>query len=385
MKKKKVNGFCKALIKEEDRKNRVTVTGISTTLVNAALNAAFVNETCKSTGMVSKSQVIYRKLDDKTINECQDSFREQTIKFMKMLKIFSRNRKFIISFDETEEDYWGELNKDEDNLYIHNGCENPKAKYHYYYMAVAITSNDGTRYILDGKILKRGEYIEDVVEDMCLFVKKHLPIDVALFDRGFGWGIIYKLKKIKINYLIFWKKQGSWYKKYLDGMEDGEMCNIKKSYKYNRDKSNYKVDSNFVIIKQCEYEGKKYDWIFATNLRLNNATKYVKRYKKRWGIETIFRVNDKIRIYTTSTNPVIRYFLFLFTCFVYNVWKNFQTFIGEDFTLANFKTNMIIYLTKHGMIYPKHFDRFEEIALSKFETLLHKDTSMLKSSKKLIF
>lgn len=89
---------------------------------------------------------------------------------------------------------------------------------------------------------------------------------------------------------------------------------------------------------------------------------YIKRYKKRWGIETIYRVTDKIRAYTTSTKSVIRYFLFMFTCFVYNIWRYFQIFIGEDFTLANFKANMIIYLTKRGNIYPLHYDDFERTA-----------------------
>ena len=38
-------------------------------------------------------------------------------------------------------------------------------------------------------------------------------------------------------------------------------------------------------------------------------------------------------------------------------------FISDDFSLANFKTNMIIYLTKIGKIYPIHYDQFEKIAL----------------------
>ena len=82
------------------------------------------------------------------------------------------------------------------------------------------------------------------------------------------------------------------------------------------------------------------------------------RYKKRWGIETIFRVTDDIRIYTTSTNPLIRYFLFMFTCFVYNVWKFFQSYIGKEFTLANFCMNMDKFMIEKDMIRPKHYNKF---------------------------
>ena len=357
-----INKFCSGIIPEEKRKNKVTVSGISTTLITAAINHTYVNESCKSSGKISKSQVIYRKLKGVSKERMQKNFRKHSIKLMRMLKTFSRGRKFIISFDETEEDYYGELNKGEDNLYIHNGCDNPKAKYHYYYLAVGITGDDGTRYILDAKILKVGEYVEDVIYDMAKFIKKHLPIDVALFDRGFGWGVIYKLQELKINYIVFWKRQGGWYKKYFNKLNDGEFISIKREkLDYNRCMTNHKVVSNFIIVKQLEYDNKKYDWIFATNLNLDSAERYVKRYKKRWGIETIFRVNDKIRIYTTSTDPIIRYFLFLFTCFVYNVWKFFQFFIGKDFTLGNFCTVFIIYLYKMKLIQPIHYERFEQL------------------------
>ena len=82
------------------------------------------------------------------------------------------------------------------------------------------------------------------------------------------------------------------------------------------------------------------------------------RYHKRWGLETIYRVTENIRIYTTSTNPLTRYFLFMFTCFVYNVWKFFQMFLGEEFTLSNFNVNMLIYMFETGKIYPEHHDLF---------------------------
>ena len=232
------------------------------------------------------------------------------------------------------------------------------AKYCYKYLTLAITCNNGIRYILDGIILKRGDYIEDYVYDMIKFVKENIQIEVVLFDRGYGWGVIWKLQELKVNYMVFWKKQGSWYKKYFDEMKDGEFCEINKSYKYPRDRTKYKIKSKFVLIKQHKYENKKYDWIFATNLNKKSAKKYVIRYKKRWGIETIFRVTDDIRIYTTSTNPIIRYFLFMFTCFVYNVWKFFQSFMGEGFTLANFSTNMSKFMIEREMIMPKHYKEF---------------------------
>ena len=118
-----INEFSKSLFTEHNRKNGVLVQSITSTLKTAALNRAFVNESCKSSGVISKSQVIYRKLDGKDTSIVQQCFRKQTIRFLRLLKIFSRNRKFIISFDETEEDYYGKFDKDEDNLYIHDSID----------------------------------------------------------------------------------------------------------------------------------------------------------------------------------------------------------------------------------------------------------------------
>lgn len=364
MKKKQIiNQFAKEIIAEEQRKNRVTVQQISCTLITAALELAFVNESCKSSGEVSKSQVIYRKLDGATNGQMQESFQKATIKFLKLLKLFSRNRKFIISFDTTKEAFYGEYSKAGDKLYLHAGSIERESECYYEYLTTAITCNVVAKYIIDGIIVPRGFYQEDYVQSMAAFIKEHLPIDVLLFDRGFGsWGVIYALLHLKVSFLIFWKKEGKWHKPYFASMKDGEFRRILRTKKYNRHKANYKVNCHFVLVKQLEYEGKKFDWIFATSLNLKSAASYVKRYKKRWGIETIYRVTDDIRIYTTSTKAVVRCFLFLFTCFVYNIWKFFQLYLGEDFTLSNCKVNLILYMSEKQLIHPKHFSEFKRIA-----------------------
>jgi len=364
MKKEILLELSKESFKELKRKNAVKISSINASLIDAALNSAFVNESCKSTEEISKSQIIYRKLEG-NIAEIQLNFRKHAEKFLKMLKIFSRNRRFILSFDETEDPFYGKFNKAKDNLYLHDLTYAQKgAKYCYKYLTLAITCNHGTRYILDGIILKRGSYVEDYVYEMIKNVKEKIKIECVLFDRGFGWDVIYKLQQLKVNYIVFWKKQGSWYKKHFNKMNDGEFCEITRKHKYNRNKTNYPFESKFILIKQNKYKGKIFDWIFATNLNLKSAKRYIMRYKKRWGIETIFRVTDDIRIYTTSTNPLTRYFLFLFTCFVYNVWKFFQQFMGKEFTLANFSINLHKFMIENKMIQPRNHKEFIHVLAS---------------------
>ena len=75
--------------------------------------------------------------------------------------------------------------------------------------------------------MPRGYYVEDYVYEMTKFIIEHLPVEVALFDRGFGsWGVIYRLKKLK----------------------DGEAIRINREGNYKRFKSYFKVNSHFVLI-----------------------------------------------------------------------------------------------------------------------------------------
>lgn len=367
MKNKLISQFAKHLIVEAQRKNGVTRNAITTTLVRAAIDLAFVNESCKSSGMVSKGQVIYRKIDENTKEDVKECFQDATIRFLKCLKLFSRNRKFILSFDTTDEAFYGDFSKAEDKLHLHEGSIAKGSRYYYKYLTVSITCGTLLNYILDGIIVKTGAYTEKYISGMAEFAKGQIPIDVILFDRGFNsWELINKLKRLKVSYIIFWKKQGDWYKEIFNKMKDGKFKRVLRDKKCYEFRHSYTVSSYFILVKQLEYEGKKYDWIFATNLKFKSAATYVKRYKKRWAIETIYRVTDDIRAYTTSTNSLIRYFLFMFTCFVYNIWKFFQMFLGEEFTLANFKVNMTLFMAKSGKICPTHYDNFEKIAAKLF-------------------
>ena len=103
--------FTKQVFIQHKRKNAVTFSSINSALIEASANSAFVNESCKATEEISQSQIIYRKLEENNIDKIQEIFKENTVQFLKRLKICSRNRKLILSYDETEEPFYGEFNK----------------------------------------------------------------------------------------------------------------------------------------------------------------------------------------------------------------------------------------------------------------------------------
>jgi hypothetical protein len=65
-------------------------------------------------------------------------------------------------------------------------------------------------------------------------------------------------------------------------------------------------------------------FVFATNLSEPQAQRLYsfipQEYRRRWGIETGFRVQDDAEPKTTSTNYAYRLLLHLCSVLVYNIW-----------------------------------------------------------------
>ena len=61
---------------------------------------------------------------------------------------------------------------------------------------------------------------------------------------------------------------------------------------------------------------------FVTDLDIDEekALEYAELFRKRWGIETSFRVEGDFRPKTTSKKISVRVFYFLFSVIMYNLW-----------------------------------------------------------------
>ena len=59
---------------------------------------------------------------------------------------------------------------------------------------------------------------------------------------------------------------------------------------------------------------------FKTLIDEKSANLYAESFRRRWGIETSYRVEDDFKPKTTSTKPAVRLYYFLFSVCVYNIW-----------------------------------------------------------------
>ncbi len=69
---------------------------------------------------------------------------------------------------------------------------------------------------------------------------------------------------------------------------------------------------------------------FVTNLHVDecNAEYLAELFRKRWGIETSYRVKAGVRLKTCTKKYNVRYFMFLFSAILYNLWVLFNLVFG---------------------------------------------------------
>ncbi len=98
---------------------------------------------------------------------------------------------------------------------------------------------------------------------------------------------------------------------------------------------------NIVAILNPKYDpkakkekGNSEYFLFATNLVVNSVSEFIKKipeeYRKRWNIETEYRVKNIFKIRTCSKSPVVRTLFFLIQCLLHNVLNLLKSVLEID-------------------------------------------------------
>lgn len=75
--------------------------------------------------------------------------------------------------------------------------------------------------------------------------------------------------------------------------------------------------------KAKKEKGNNEYFLFATDIEMNSTSEFIKKipeeYKKRWNIETGYRVKNEFKIRTCSKSPAVRTLFFIVQCLLYNI------------------------------------------------------------------
>ncbi|GAI85587.1 unnamed protein product, partial [marine sediment metagenome] len=185
-----------------------------------------------------------------------------------------------------------------------------------------------------------GDYKSYAVTHCLSLIKSYIGnIKLILFDRGFyDKDLMYELIKADYPFLIFVPKHQD-KKEILYPLEKEEHVSIIWDYEVNKDKTKYQFETYLTFMKQVydKKSDKRYDWVFATNVKAVALNNTIMEYKKRWRIETGFRVQDEARIKCKSKEMKIRYFLFMFQQILQTQW---MCFYKEEVSFKKFIIEM---------------------------------------------
>jgi hypothetical protein len=287
-------------------------------LLDAVEHRDFVNNTSLRLGGPT-GETVFARLKEASVETITQAFCARLATMLRFVTRMLRNRDTVLAFDTTDEPYYG--------------C--------FKFLAVSAVDRHN-RVVLGCIPVRVGADIVVLIERLLLQARQVVNPRLCLFDRGFdNYQLVERLQQLGIRYQLLWRKS-SWTKKELRRMRRNEIREINRTGVYAKDKTKHKVHLRFVLIKRYRRfaKGKAYDWVFCTNTREHRAHSYVDKYRQRWGIETVFRVLDNVQIKTTTRNVIIRHFLVLFCCLVYNLWK-LTVLVDGQVSLKNFTVAVI--------------------------------------------
>src|SRR3989339_1198404 len=285
-------------------------------LLNSIIDASTNNTYIETVG--DKADTLYRRIKESPISMTTQAYLNYIKRLSAKLKL--NEKEVILAFDYTEENFYGDVQ----GFDIHGWTKKDAVTGKFKFLTCSIISDDIPEKIpLISIPIRLGHYKSSVILHCLSMIKKYIgKINLIMFDRGFyDKDLMYELSKMEYPYLIFVPKHKD-KKEILYPIKIGEQVAIYNEFTVNKNQSMYPGENILIFLKQIydKRSDKKYDWVFATNVEEVLLENLVVTYKKRWRIETQFRVQDEARIKCKSVEMNIRYFIFLFEQMLQAQW-----------------------------------------------------------------
>jgi hypothetical protein len=140
-------------------------------------------------------------------------------------------------------------------------------------------------------------------------------IRLTVWDRSFYVDeLIDYLEAKKVRYIIHVPEKKGSIAGYVE--QTVSFRKFRHQMDYAKKKSKWRPHTTIVVCKGID----DFAWIFATNVNFRTRVEYIWHYKRRWQIETNYRVEDEGRIKSKSTSYLIRYFYFLISLLLHLLW-----------------------------------------------------------------
>lgn len=246
--------------------------------------------------------------------------------------------KVIVAIDTTDKPTYSKRKKENENIV--GGKKKASTFYFFRFATIQIADkrNPITLYTMH---CNKETTNEQIIEELILQAKKLVRIKCVLIDRGFYDTTVFnKLEQLGVKYLMPCRsdyKTDKMFEKHLSSDYEVEPYfsqNAKKEY----------ADFKLIMVRLED----RTEIGYVTNMhfiKLHRAKYYIELYKKRWNIETGYRLQNMFLAKTCSINSSVRLFYFCYAVALHNLWVMIKSKVqNKDFKVPvlMFKFALII-------------------------------------------
>jgi putative transposase len=297
----------------------LTCEDIFRTVVNMAVNRTSVHSVSKHYQNVAcETSLLYhlKKLD---IEELIQS--NEKILLQEVIKTLKTGKSYEFAIDLTDDPYYGKIDSSNEK-YIVSGQAKKSTNSFYSYASLYITNKNERFTVSVLPVEKNKAVVEYLSYFICLIKRLNLKIKVLCLDRGFYSIEVFEfLQNNKIPHIVPVIKRGEQMKQLLYGKNA-------RSAHYVMKNSKRKIDLNIVIdVKYLKGKrGKKgrENLGFVVFGVKWSPRKVSTVYRRRFAIESSYRMRNIVKPKTSTTNADIRYFYTLISFLLKNIWLYLQ-------------------------------------------------------------
>jgi len=258
-------------------------------------------ETMNNDSMPNSDTLHYRIEQDTTVDTLREGFLELTRRQMRKLK----GKHALVIIDYTYEQFFGKAK----TAWVHGYKPAKGSRGCFKMLALSVVVGDERFFLYAKPVSLISDEALELLQALAYVEELGIRVRMVLIDRGFAASAenIAVLQDAGVKYLGLYPKRKN-IKRIIQDM--------KRAYKNCKFRIKG-VPTRLVIGKMSE----EFAWVFVTNLPRREFLAYLRLYKRRWNIETGFRVHDEAQIRTKSIDIRVRFFLFLVALVLYNAWK----------------------------------------------------------------
>jgi hypothetical protein len=260
---------------------------------------------------IPSADTIFNYIKENKIEDILSSFRKMNLNIFKMMKLENNIHDIAIDFHDIS--YYGDKNTPGiRGIKLKNGSSWGKS----FCTLDIIGTSHLTLDVIDINSLNKNYSL--FIESLFTRLKTiGVKTGTSYLDKEFfNTDVISKLDELKVNFVIAAKSNPVINRELKNHQK--ECGNTSTIFKYRFQKGG----PSFNVVAIYNDKKKKY-LLFATNKKAESIEKFEKmipeEYRKRWNIETGYRVKNDFKIRSCTKSPVARVLFFIIQCIMYNV------------------------------------------------------------------